>query len=159
MAVLGNEASMGLGADIRADNIRSIYSSSLPFSRYFFFRLFWIMIYLLININRRPRPLRRNIRNMDAPNELLHVQILGIRWEQKAPWGRSVHKLISLPEIIIDIGIIVGPDAPMWKLAAAGSMGASHHLMWRCRRWRDLWIVFPCVAGGIAGLIGNPGGA
>ena len=50
-----------------------------------------------------------------------------------------------------------GKDAPAWKLAAAGSMGTSfiprlflHSL--------ELNVPVGFVAGGIAGLVGNPGG-
>ena len=46
-----------------------------------------------------------------------------------------------------------GKDAPAWKLAAAGGMGASFLVFFYIRN------LIPCTAGGIAGLVGNPGGA
>ena len=48
-----------------------------------------------------------------------------------------------------------GKDAPAWKLAAAGSMGTSF-----IRRlfFFPLFGTEHFVAGGIAGLVGNPGG-
>jgi dicarboxylate transporter 10 len=48
-----------------------------------------------------------------------------------------------------------GKDAPAWKLAAAGSMGAysySRTIIQGCSH-----LICP-LAGGIAGLVGNPGG-
>lgn len=50
-----------------------------------------------------------------------------------------------------------GKDAPAWKLAAAGSMGMCFLVF-----LFFFLISFPvlmCAAGGIAGLVGNPGGA
>lgn len=52
-----------------------------------------------------------------------------------------------------------GKDAPAWKLAAAGSMGACSPLLLFATIL--LPYVFPTwmyKAGGIAGFIGNPGG-
>jgi len=47
-----------------------------------------------------------------------------------------------------------GKDAPAWKLAAAGSMGVYLYLE---RLYTGVLIYRP-LAGGIAGLVGNPGG-
>lgn len=47
-----------------------------------------------------------------------------------------------------------GKDAPAWKLALAGSMGACY----RIGVADSLLIVLVTVAGGIAGFVGNPGG-
>jgi hypothetical protein len=48
-----------------------------------------------------------------------------------------------------------GKDAPAWKLAAAGSMGSLFTLL--IRSSSDRYAL--CPAGGIAGFVGNPGGA
>ena len=53
----------------------------------------------------------------------------------------------------------IGKDAPAWKLALAGSMGE----LWGDESTvrRDVLTKFGSsrVAGGIAGFVGNPGGA
>jgi hypothetical protein len=64
---------------------------------------------------------------MAAPDELFHVQILGLRREQEdiergcvchsfARQGRNSNRSFRL-------SLSVGKDSPAWKLALAGSMG------------------------------------
>lgn len=50
-----------------------------------------------------------------------------------------------------------GKDAPAWKLAVAGSMGKKSTSICRTRFLKLIFL--PNIAGGIAGFIGNPGGA
>ena len=47
-----------------------------------------------------------------------------------------------------------GKDAPPWKLVAAGTMGSCFLISFSFLKSLDTY-----AAGGIAGLVGNPGGA
>ena len=48
-----------------------------------------------------------------------------------------------------------GKDAPPWKLAAAGSMGACFPVL----LFLSIPLIWMYIAGGIAGFVGNPGGS